>query len=77
MTSWSHGRTHTCVTSKKMMTDKPPLALHLKGRNGILQTYDGATPCVVTACGWVNPPEDRMASDISETTCVLCLENAY
>ena len=59
------------------MTDKPPLALHLKGRNGILQTYDGATPCVVTACGWVNPPEDRMASDISETTCVLCLENAY
>ena len=23
MTSWSHGRTHICVTSKKMLTDSP------------------------------------------------------
>jgi hypothetical protein len=49
------------------------LSTHIKGRVGILQTYNGASPCIVTACGWVNPPEDRMASDASEATCNQCL----
>jgi hypothetical protein len=60
---------------EKTPKNKEELSTHLQGRVGILQTYNGASPCIVTACGWVNPPEDRMAPDASESTCSICLES--
>jgi hypothetical protein len=60
---------------EKTPKNKKELSTHLQGRVGILQTYNGASPCMVTACGWVNPPKERIASDISETTCSICLES--
>lgn len=61
------------MTEKKVI----PLAIHLKVKEAVMQTYDGAAPVAVTACGWVNPPEDRVVSDIAETTCIVCLDNVY
>lgn len=78
MTSWSRGQTHIYVTSKKMTDEKPiQLTLHLKVKEAVMQTYDGAAPVAVTACGWVNPPEDRVVYDIVDTTCIMCLDNVY
>jgi len=53
-----------------------PLTTHLKGREGILQTHTGASPCIVTACGWVNPPKERVVLEKSESTCPHCLERS-
>jgi hypothetical protein len=60
---------------EKTPKNKDKLSTHLQGRVGILQTYSGASPCVVTVCGWVNPPEDRIASNNSEATCSICLKS--
>jgi hypothetical protein len=56
------------------MNDGTPLALHLKVREGVLQTYNGASPVDITACGWVNPPTERLVYKVDEVTCVVCLE---
>lgn len=66
----------TCVTSRTMTKQPTELSVHLKWRE-TTQTHDGAAPVVVTACGWVNPPKDRVVNDLGETTCNICINNVY
>ena len=54
---------------------KESLSTHLKVRDTIMQTYSGAFYVDVTACGWVNPPKERMSSESSEVTCPQCAQS--
>jgi hypothetical protein len=56
------------------MKNKNP-DMHLKTRETVMQTYSGAFYVDVTSCGWVNPPKDRVTSEMGEVSCEQCLEH--
>jgi hypothetical protein len=49
--------------------------IHLKTIETVMQTYSGAFYIDVTSCGWVNPPKERVTSEVSEVNCQQCLEH--
>ena len=46
---------------------------HIKIKEFVMQTHAGASNVDVTACGWVNPPKERLVPEGQEPDCEMCL----